>query len=291
MKPMKFRLSIALLFISGILIYTSILWWYGHLSNSSEPVFEPTQATIGVSDITYDEDSGLSQNQNYKNAVAAFLNKDYILAVRELDDEIVNHPNHAQAYYFLGRIYEDVSFPSGKYLTKMATNYEKYIERKPNGIRVEEAKLKLAQLYLKNGLTQQNAELLDKAEQYLKSLDQENNDVRMALGAIYLDKRNFQEAISQFEKSANLQPNELRLKYNSLGLAYIKIGSFDKAERVLNIAIQIKPDDKFAHNNLGFVYLRLRKYKEARLEFTEALRIDPTYMNAKSNLEWVNTLN
>ena len=124
---------------------------------------------------------------------------------------------------------------------------------------------------------------------YLKSLDQNNNDVRMVLGAIYLDRANFSQAIAEFEKSANLQPNELRLKYNSLGLAYIKTRKYGNAENVLKIAIQIEPDNKFAHNNLGFVYLQLRKFKEAKLEFQEALKVDPNYKNAQDNLDWLNS--
>lgn len=290
MKLLRIRYIIVLLVISVIIIYPSIVWWYEHLKNTYVEQDDLIQASGNISDFTFDENAKLVLSENYKNAVEAYKNKDYALAIGELDVEVIKHPIHGQAYFLLGKIYEDVNFPSGRFLTKMASNYEKYIEQQPNGKRVEYVKLRLAQYYVKVGLTQQNAELLDKAEDYLKSLDQDNNDVRMALGAIYLDKKNFSKAISQFEKSANLQPNELRLKYNSLGLAYIKIGSFDKAEKVLNIAIQIKPDDKFAHNNLGFVYLRLRKYKEAQLQFNEALRIDPDYRNAKSNLEWVTSL-
>jgi tetratricopeptide (TPR) repeat protein len=59
----------------------------------------------------------------------------------------------------------------------------------------------------------------------------------MAFGAIYLDKNNFQQAITEFENSANLEPDELRVKYNSLGLAYIKTGRYGNAEKALTIAI------------------------------------------------------
>jgi len=290
MKPLRIRYIIILLVISGVIIYPSVRWWSQHLKDIYLSQEDLIKTTNDITDNTYDEDRKLSRNKSYLNAVEAYLNKDYALAIGELQVEILKNPTHAQAYYLLGKIYEDVNFPTGKYFSKMAENYEKYIENAPNGERIGYVKLKLAQHYVKLGLKDQNAELLDRAEQYLKSLDQDNNDVRMALGAIYLDKKNFTKAIAQFEKSANLHPNELRLKYNSLGLAYIKIGSFDKAEKVLNIAVQIRPDDRYAHNNLGFVYLRLRKYKEAQFHFNEALRIDPEYKNAKSNLEWVNLL-
>jgi len=107
------------------------------------------------------------------------------------------------------------------------------------------------------------------------------------LGAIYLDKRNYDQAIIEFEKSANLPPSELKIKYNSLGLAYIKKGAYGKAERILEIAVKIDPRDKYAHNNLGFVYATQGKLLNARAQFIEALKIDPSYKNAEKNLNWV----
>jgi tetratricopeptide (TPR) repeat protein len=106
----------------------------------------------------------------------------------------------------------------------------------------------------------------------------------MALGAIYLDKQNYSEAITQFESSANLPPDELKIKYNSLGLAYIKKGLYAKAEKVLEIAVIIEPDNKFAHNNLGFAYSRLGKINDAKKHFKIALQLDPMYDNAQKNL-------
>lgn len=287
MKPLRIRYVILLLVLSMTVVAITSRWWYKYTKSIEAPSI---QVGTTASDVTFDDDPEFLKSPSYKNAVDAYINKDYALAVAELEAEIIKNPGHAQAYYLAGRIFEDVNFPDGKYFSKMAANYEKYLEQKPNGVKAAHCKLKLAQYYVKLGLTQQNAELLNKAEKYLTSLDPDNNDVRMTLGAIYLDQRNYSKAIAEFEKSANLQPNELRLKYNSLGLAYIKIGSLDKAEKVLNIAIQIKPDDKFAHNNLGFTYLRLKKYKEAQYQFNEAIKLDPKYENAQSNLEWVNTL-
>lgn len=107
------------------------------------------------------------------------------------------------------------------------------------------------------------------------------------MGAIYLDKQNYDQAITVFEKSTNLPPSELKLKYNSLGLAYIKKGSYAKAEKILEIAVRISPKDKYARNNLGFVYVQQGKLKEAKHQFAEAVELDPSYKNAVENLQWV----
>lgn len=285
MKPLKIRYSLAII-AASIAVSIVFLYFSGNVLLSK---FESKELSLqgDVSIITTDEAIELSKNFNYTKAVSAFNNKDYGVAIDELNEEIKKYPDHAQAYFLLGKIYEDVEFEEGRFYSKMLTNYEKYIELKPNGRRIDYVKLRAAQYYIQVGLTQQKIELLDKAEGYLKSLDQNNSDVRMALGAIYLDKQNYDKAISAFEKSTNLSPSELKLKYNSLGLSYIKKGSYAKAERILRIAVKVDPKDKYVHNNIGFVYAQQGKIEEAQLHFAEALKIDPTYENAKRNLLWV----
>jgi tetratricopeptide (TPR) repeat protein len=292
MKPIKIRYSITIIIVSLVILY---LYFSGNsLFNQikDKGQVEDREQKEDFSVVTKDEDTNLSQNPNYINAVSAFDRKDYDVAIDELNEEIKKYPNHAQAYFLLGKIYEDVEVKGEKYYLRMSNNYKKYIELKPDGKREDYVKLKLSQYYIKVGLTQQNANLLDKAEEYLKSLNQDNSDVKMALGAIYLDKQNYDQAIAAFEKSTNLSPSELKLKYNSLGLAYIKKKAYAKAKKILEIAIKIDPKDKYAHNNLGFVYVQQWKLKEAKEQFTEAVKLDPSYKNAVENLQWVeNELN
>ena len=284
MKPIKTRYSLTIIAISLLFLYIS--------GTALINQFKEQDRGDDFSIITKDEDAKLFQNPNYNNAVSAFNRKDYGVAIDELNEEIKKYPDHAQAYFLLGKLYEDIEFKEGKYYSKMQSNYEKYIELKPKGKRIDYVKLRIAQHYIRIGLTQQKIELLDKAEEYLKSLDPKNSDVGMALGAIYLDKQNYDQAIAVFEKSTNLPPSELKLKYNSLGLAYIKKGHMLKLKKILEIAIKIDTQDKYAHNNLGFVYVQQGKLKEADEQFSEAVKLDPSYENAVKNLQWVgNELN
>lgn len=282
MKPLRLRYSFIIIIFSIAIVYTSGKFLYNYCN-----FFAPTNYGNEISIFTKDEDSALMKNPNYMSAVIAYNNKDYGIAIDELNKEIRKYSEHAQAFFLLGKIYEDTEFPEGKYYSRMLSNYEKYIQMKPKGKRVQYVKLKAAQYYIKEGLTQQNVEQLNKAEEYLISLDQNDNNVKMALGAIYLNAKNYDKAIAEFERSANLSPSELKLKYNSLGLAYIKTNSYAKAEKVLEIALKIDPQDKFAHNNLGFVNAQQGKLKDAHVHFTQALSIDPSYKNAEKNLIWV----
>lgn len=244
-------------------------------------------AEEGFTDVTQDEDKKLSSNNNYRNAVEAYKRGDFKAAIDELHEETRKDTSHAQAYFLLGYIYETIEFPEGKYYSKMIDNYEKYIELKPTGKRNRYVKMRVAQYYVQNGLKQQDIRLLDKAEKLLLSLNQLDGSVRMALGAIYLNKENYDKAILEFEKSANLPPTEIKLKYNSMGLAYIKKGLYAKARNYLEIAVKIDPRDKYAHNNLGFVYAQQGELAVAKTHFVKALELDSSYENAKKNLRWV----
>jgi tetratricopeptide (TPR) repeat protein len=288
MSTIRFRYLLTIFSVAMLLLVLSVHYLIHQIKESKlvhqiKQTHEPDYS----SDVTLDEDRREFENRNYVAAVLAFANKNFNVAIDELNEEISRHPGHAQAYFLLGKIYEDVQFPEGKYFQRAMINYEKYLSLKPDGKRKPYATLRIAQYYVREGLRKQDIDLLDKAEQHLRSLEQSDGSVRMALGAIYLDKKNYERAIAEFEKSANLPPAELKLKYNSLGLAYIKIRSYGKAQNMLEIGVTIDPENKYAHNNLGFVYAQQGRYKEAENHFSEALRIDPTYKNAQKNLEWV----
>jgi tetratricopeptide (TPR) repeat protein len=240
-----------------------------------------------LTDYTIDEDRRFSENTNYVSAIAEYKKKEYKNAIAELNEEIKKYPDHAQAYYLLGKIYEEALFKEGGFYSKMSSNYENYIRLKPKGKRINDAKIKTSQYYIYLGLVQGEQVYLDKAEKYLKELDQSDDTVKMSLGAIYLDKHNFEQAIALFEKSTTISMADIKIKYNSLGLAYIRQGYYSKAENALEIALKINPDNAYAHNNLGVVYVKQRKLIEARQQFLEALKLDSNYERAKSNLAWL----
>ena len=249
--------------------------------------------TVGYKIKTIIWTSSIKQNKLstsfYDSAKLAYDQGLYELAIDELTQEISKNSLNADAYYLLGLTYENYETKEGKYLAKMVENYEKYIIMHPNGDRAYHAKLKISQYYVSKGLKDQNIDYLNKAEALLQKMNGDDSSVRMALGAIYLEKGNYDEAIKQFERSANLTPGDIAIKYNSLGLAYIKTGAFAKAQNALEIAVELEPTNKYSHNNLGFVYSQKKKYNEAYSQFVKALTIDPEYKNARRNLKYVNS--
>lgn len=127
MKPIKIRYSLIIIVLSLIMLYLG--------GNILINKFYDRNHKDDFTIITVDEDKNFSSNLNYRNATDAFSKKDYELAIEELKEEINKYPSHAQAYFLLGRIYEDIEFQGGKYYSRMLNNYERYIELKPKGKR------------------------------------------------------------------------------------------------------------------------------------------------------------
>lgn len=271
MKTFRTRNSVIILVISlPILILAINLISKKQTTNISKPNY------VNYSTIN---------NSNLFNKIEILVNKeDYNQAIKLLEDEIKTHPNTPDSYYLLGKIYESVEFENGKYYQKMDYYYNKYLTLAPKGEFADKASLKIAQYYISIGLKNQDVAILDKALLILNGLDKSNKDVKMALGAIYLNKQNYDKAISEFEKSAGLEPNELIIKYNSLGYAYIKNGDFKNARKVLEIAAVIDSGNKFVHNNLGHVYFKQGEFELAKKSFVNAIKIDPAYEKAIANL-------
>jgi tetratricopeptide (TPR) repeat protein len=283
MRPIKKRYSLLIIIVSILVIYFGIKFIVGPDKYSKYFTLSYYQSKIELI-----MDRKFLKKPNFIKGKKEFERGHYEKAVVYLSKEIQEHDDNAPAHYLLGKIYEERYIKGNKYYAKMAENYQKYIElRRPYGSHLKHAKLKVAQFYVKEGLEKRDVEKLRIAENYLNSLDRSESSVGMYLGAIYLNAKNYDKAIAQFEKTGNLPPAELKLKYNSLGLAYIKKNMYSEAEKVLEVAVLIDPQDKYAQNNLGFTYVQQGKLSKAKPHFAEALKIDPSYENAQRNLKWV----
>jgi tetratricopeptide (TPR) repeat protein len=281
MKRLRTRhwIGISLASVLALFLLTRVL-----IKQVRENYFTPEDRTTQVS-LLSDEDPRYSLNPNFHRALSAYERKDYLAAIEELNVEISQYRDHARAYLLLGRVYEEATLPGGRYYSRSVQNYEEYLRLRPTGDLANVVKLKIAQYYVRVGLIQRRPDLLQRAEMLLGQLDSTQPSVRMAWGAIYLQGGDYAKAIREFEGSANLGPADLKIKYNSLGLAYLRMGRYASAQNVLQLAAKIEPTNKLAHNNLGFAYAQQGKYEEEH--FQEALRIDGNYKNAEKNLRWV----
>jgi tetratricopeptide (TPR) repeat protein len=103
------------------------------------------------------------------------------------------------------------------------------------------------------------------------------------LGEVLLKKGSVNEAIAQFQKALQIEPDFAEAR-NNLGNALLRKGSLDEAIAHYQRALQIKPDYAEARNNLGNALLQKGKVDEAIAYYQRALQIKPDSAEAHNNL-------
>jgi tetratricopeptide (TPR) repeat protein len=102
----------------------------------------------------------------------------------------------------------------------------------------------------------------------------------------YYHLGNFDKAISDYSDAIRLNRNlasaYLAHAYYNRGLAYAKKGNFDNAISDYNEAIRLD-NSSLAYNNRGIAYANQRNYAKAITDFTEAIRLDPYFASAYDN--------
>jgi adenylate cyclase len=164
------------------------------------------------------------------------------------------------------------------------------------------------------GTTKSPRETLEKAEEIAKkavAIDDLLPMVHIALGYVYMYKREYdkamaegeravaldpsgstahalyagalmvacrpKEAIPMYQKAIRLNPNTTPMVFRGFGDAFRMAGRFEEAVSAYKKAIQRSPDHIGAHIGLVTTYSLMGREKEARAEAEEVLRINPKF--------------
>ena len=102
-------------------------------------------------------------------------------------------------------------------------------------------------------------------------------DPFFALGiALYFSCR-FDEAVTFYEQAIRLDPFPSTIGFRNLGAAYRCVGRYEESVKQLRKAIELSPNDLFAHLSLAITYVKLGRDEEAKTEAAEVLRIHPKF--------------
>jgi len=130
--------------------------------------------------------------------------------------------------------------------------------------------------------------VLDKAEHHLKEaieLKPDYSDAYNYLGFVYFRQGRVNEAIEAYNRALDnllyMNPQEAHL---NLGVAYLSLKEYQKAQAHLEEAIRIVPTFVPAYNSLGKAYEGLGQYDKARRAYEKALELNPEYADAYLNL-------
>ncbi len=151
----------------------------------------------------------------------------------------------------------------------------------------------LANTYRENNLTE------GAINEYKKAilLNQRYDKAYKALGKIYLSRKMYRDAFTQFKQGTAINPNDNEMKELSanvyslfmLDLLSESIESFlakdkNRAYNLLNKALSIKPDFAYSHYLLGYFYYADNKFDTAILKLKKSLELDPKYWFANKLL-------
>lgn len=115
-------------------------------------------------------------------------------------------------------------------------------------------------------------------------LNPNHADAHANLGVAYLSQGHIDEAISELKTVLKIKPGHTNAHTN-LGIAYTRQGLLDQAIKEYLTAIRQKPDDAIAHYNLGVAYYAQQRIDEAINEFIVALKLKPDYKKAYYGLK------
>ena len=109
---------------------------------------------------------------------------------------------------------------------------------------------------------------------YEKVLQQQpdRDDVYMKIGNVYLNMMKWDEAIKAFQKAFDLNPKNEKV-YLYMGQAYEELRQFDKAAEAYSKYVSFDPEDKAeVQKRIGLCKMEIKDYEGAAVAFGEALK-------------------
>jgi len=89
----------------------------------------------------------------------------------------------------------------------------------------------------------------------------------------YLNKRQYDEAISALNKAIDIFPR-YALAYHDRGVAYLRKQQYGRAISNFTKALDINPKHHYAHHNRGIAYLKRKQYGKAISDFSKAIELN-----------------
>jgi len=181
----------------------------------------------------------------------------YEEAIRDITKALEINPKFALAYFSRGRSYY---------------NMKEYDKSWEDIKRAQELGWKVPPEFLDD---------LRKASGKQEQIESKDAQFYNNRGAIYVAKGQYDQAISDFNKALEIDPNYL-FAYNNRGTAYMNKDQYDQAISDFNKVLEIEPRyaGGAAYYGRAMVYEKKDQYDQAISDFNKAIEIDPKNASA-----------
>lgn len=185
--------------------------------------------------------------------------RQFTQAVRQLEQELVHHPERPELYFLLGEVYQHVD------VNLAIDSYQRGLARDANNVFIN---VSLGFLYF-------NRKEYGKAEKHLRAIwveDPTNIRLLTALGKIYKTWKQYEKATKYFLIGEALEPDN---SFTLYGLAdtYRGMGDYGNALKYWLKFHKIEPRNKVALTRIGDCYVRLGHWEKGLSFYRSALDI------------------
>jgi TolB-like protein/Tfp pilus assembly protein PilF len=175
---------------------------------------------------------------------------------------------------------------SGDNIPKAIAFYEQAIARDPN-YALAYAGLASAYIILPFWAGADRLDPYSKAEDAaLKALRLDSNlaEGHLALGKVYFWKIDLAASLREYQRAAELKPNDATAHHWLGNDALSALGRFDEAIAEVKRAVELDPLSPVINTDLGTSFYYAHRYDESARQLRKTLEIDPTFFYAHFNL-------
>jgi Flp pilus assembly protein TadD len=217
------------------------------------------------------------RNVSYDEAEAAYLERDYDVALDLFTAYTEQHPGNAWGHYMFGLSAWKAGYPDDA-----VAGFQSAIRIDPRHLK---SRLNLARVLLDEG---RPGEALPQALEATK-LDSTRGEAFRLVGRCRHNLGEPEPAIAAYRKAISLDGNDA-WAMNNLGLLLIERGRFEEALLPLAAAVSVKPNTVLFQNNLGIALERTGHNEAAAEAYRAALDVDDTNQKVLANLTRVDPL-
>lgn len=243
---------------------TSDMWLFG-----MEKAFDELYEVVKNSNI---EEAKLNLSYAYFDRALAFHdNKNYDLAMEDLNKSIELNPKYDMAYNNRGFIY------------RQRKEYDNAIIELTHAVNINPSN---DFAYTNRGLCLYSKGLYDDAIMDLnKALDinKENSNAYIGRGLVLLIKNENELAFQDVNKAIEIDPKN-DSAYSSRGIVYYKMEEYDKALDDFNQALKLNAQNEYSYIGKGSCYSSKGDYIKAIIEYEKLIELNPNVMSYYPNL-------
>ncbi len=101
-------------------------------------------------------------------------------------------------------------------------------------------------------------------------------------GKLLLEEKKYEEALSDFNKAVELDPNFAQV-YNNRGALLMDLNRYEESKKDFDRAVALQPQFAFAYNNRGMLMHKMENDSAALYDYNKAIEMKPEFTEAYFN--------